>query len=194
VRDRADPDDHGGTGAAARFAGRQGGVARVQGAPVQRVVTEQPQRPRRRIGPPDYYGASLLEISNSRVVFARNHVATGNDAVVGRTAGLIGVDLGRDRDAEQRAQNIPRRPRPIGCVSGSQGFVGQHARNCVDHLVHGIKAGQAQLSRLPARDPTEPDLPRQFARIQPPEIVGRHASSRCLNRPHLFLRIDPEVE
>jgi hypothetical protein len=85
---------------------------------MQRIVGKRAHRKGRSVGAPDDHGAGPFEVGDNRAVFARDHVAIGDDAIVGRIADLVSIDLGRDRYAVQWTQSIPLRPRLVGSVRG----------------------------------------------------------------------------
>src|ERR1700737_48090 len=73
-------------------------------------------------------------------VRSRDIVAEGDDAVVGGAAGLVGVDLYRDRHAVQRSQGLPTCLCLIGRVRSGQRLLLQHAHHRIDRRVHGVQA------------------------------------------------------
>ena len=90
------------------------GIARIERAAVQRVVGEDAHREGGRIGAADDDRAGMLQVGDDRAVFLGDEVLERDDAVVGRQAGLVDVDLGGDRHAVQRRQGMAARAGGVG--------------------------------------------------------------------------------
>jgi len=90
-----------------------------------------------------------FEIGDDRAVGGRDVVAKGDDAVVGGAAGLVGVDLYRDRHSVQRSQDLPPRLRLIGRARGGERLLLEHTHHRVDRRVYGVEAREAGLPPPP---------------------------------------------
>jgi len=86
---------------------------------VQRIVGKGAHREGRGVGPANDDRSRAFEIGDDRGIARRDVVAEGHDAVIGRAAGLVGVDLGRDRHTVQWAEHVCPPPRLVGCGGGS---------------------------------------------------------------------------
>src|SRR5438132_1080320 len=146
---------------------------------MQRIIGKDAHREGWGVGPPDDDGARPPEIGDDRGVLGRDVVAKGDNAVVGGAADLVGVDLGRDRYAVQRAQGLAPRLCLVGRVRRGERLLLERADHGVDRRVAGVEARQARLCCLAARGTAEPDQPRQLGRVQPPELVGHRGFLRA---------------
>src|SRR5439155_20580300 len=103
-------------------------------SPAARSATRTPSQPQTLPGSPWCSAACAIsgtdrsslrhrtDRGDDRGVLGRDVVAKGDNAVVGGAAGLVGVDLGRDRLAVQRAQGIAPRLRLVGRVRLGERF------------------------------------------------------------------------
>jgi hypothetical protein len=139
---------------------------------VQRIVGKPTHRKGRGVSSADNDSASALEVGDDWGIARGDHVTEGDDTVVGRAAGLVGVDLGGNRHAVQLGERLAPRLRLIGSRRGGQRFLFQDAHHCVDRRIHRVQTRQARLGRFAARGAAEPDQSRHLGRVQPPEIVG----------------------
>ena len=104
----------------------------IERAAVQRVVGEPAHRERRRVGAADDDRACLAQVGHDRAVVHRDRILEGDDAVGGRAAGHVDVDLHRDRHAVQRPERVAGAHR---CVRR----IGRGQRRRVEDLDEGVQ-------------------------------------------------------
>ena len=170
VVDRAKAGGGGRAGAAGRAAGGAGLVARVDGVAVQGVFCEQAHREGRGVGAADDDGAGAAEVFDQGGVFLGDVVAERFHAVVGGVALLVGVDLGGDGDAVQRAEGVPAVLCRVRCCCGGEGFIVQAADDGVDGGVDRVDAGEDGFGRLCGGDLAGADQPCEVNAVELPEF------------------------
>ena len=143
VRDMTDAGRHGRGGAARRAARRERGIARIARIAVQLVAGEPAQRKRRRVGATEHHRAGAQQVVDDRVVGLGDHVLLQRHAIGGGIAGLVHIDLHRDRHAGQRAGVFAAR-QPL--VQGG----GLRQRILGSMIDHGVDAELTASSRASA--------------------------------------------
>ena len=142
VRDMTDAGRHGRGGAARRAARRERGIARIARIAVQLVAGEPAQRKRRRVGATEHHRAGAQQIVDDRVVGLGDHVLLQRHAIGGGIAGLVHVDLHRDRHAGQRAGVFAARQPLVQGGGLRQRILGSMIDHGVDAGIDGIEPRQ----------------------------------------------------
>ena len=146
---------------------------------MQGIVGKGTHREGRGVGPADDDCPRAFEVGDDRGIARGDVVAERDDAVVGRAAGLVGVDLGRDRHPVQWAERLPPCLHLVRFVGGGQRLPFQDAHHRVDLRVDRLQAREARLYRLPTGNLPEADKPRQLGRVDSPELVRHRAIPRA---------------
>ena len=142
VRDMTDAGRHGRGGAARRAARRERGIARIARIAVQLVAGEPAQRKRRRVGATEHHRAGAQQVVDDRVVGLGDHVLLQRHAIGGGIAGLVHIDLHRDRHAGQRAGVFAARQPLVQGGGLRQRILGSMIDHGVDAGIDGIEPRQ----------------------------------------------------
>ena len=148
VRDMTDAGRHGRGGAARRAARRERGIARIARIAVQLVAGEPAQRKRRRVGATEHHRAGAQQVVDDRVVGLGDHVLLQRHAIGGGIAGLVHIDLHRDRHAGQRAGVFAARQPLVQGGGLRQRILGSMIDHGVDAGIDGIEPRQRALRAL----------------------------------------------
>ena len=140
---------------------------------MQAVVGVQAHREGGRVGAADDDGACVFEVGDDRTVFLRDEVLERDNAVVGRRAGEIDIDLDGDRHTMQRTQRMAACARGVGGLGGGAGFAFENMDHCVDRGIDLVQALQDRVDGLDGGGAAGADQGREFGRVQLPEFGHR---------------------
>ena len=143
---------------------------------MQRIGRRGAKRKFGRVGAADNDGAGPCQVLDEGRVLRRNHIREGRNAIAGRLALLVDIDLDGDRDAVQRAhrtglaQRGIKIPRALNCLVPQIVDHGIQVTVHVPHAGHG--GGHGRLGRCVAFG----DLLCELARAQLPDWSVCHVS------------------
>ncbi|CFM25911.1 Uncharacterised protein [Bordetella pertussis] len=163
--------------AARRAARRQGRIARIERAAMQQIGREPAQRERWRIGAPQDDRTGAPQVVHHRTVGLGNHVFLQRDAVAGRKARLVDIDLDRHRHSRQGPGIIAARKRRIDLIGLGQHLVGTPVHHGIQARIDLIQPPQGRLGRGARRHLAGADRLRQIACRHAPELTHRNSSS-----------------
>src|SRR5262245_6634766 len=145
----------------------------IDGFTIQLVISEPAPGEFRRVGPPNHDRACPAQVGDRRTIFLGNQVDEACNAVCRCAAFLIGVDLGRERNAVQRTGGPAPRQFTICFLSKRQRLISQNLNDCIQLWIDRFNSRKAGRNDLSARYGTGPHRMRQPLRIPAPQIV-RH--------------------
>jgi len=149
---------------------------------VQDVLGLAAHREGRRVGPSNDDCAGPPQAPDLGAVLGGDQVAVRLDAVVGGEASLIGVHLGGDRQAVQRADRLASPQRAVGGIGLGERLLVQDTDDGVESWVDGVEPIEVRGHRLARRDLAGPDQCRQRHAVELPQFA-RHTDPFSVRHP-----------
>ena len=115
---------------------------------MQVVVGEIARRERRHIGAPDDDRSGLLPVRDRRAVGRRDHVLERDHSIGRGAAGIVHVDLDRDRNAVQDAEVVTAAQGFVRAVGGGERLVGKIIDDRIEAWIDGLDPLEAAADRL----------------------------------------------
>jgi hypothetical protein len=144
---------------------------------VQVVIGEPAHRVGRRVGAAEEDRAGAPQIGDDGIVLGGDEIAIGDDAIVGRAAALVAIDLGRHRHAVQRSARLATAEGTVGRVGRLPRLVGERQHDGVDCRIHCVEPVEAGVERFAAGKPPQADQTRQLDGVELPGFLHAYAHS-----------------
>ena len=171
LRERAHPGCDCDRCTPARSTARACAIPWIDGFAMELVVREPAPGEFRGVRAPDHDRPGTAQVGNRRAVLLGNQVSESGNAIRGRTAFLIGVDLGGDGNAEQRTGWAILCQIPICRVGKGQCLVSERLHDGIHPWIDRLQPRKTRRNSLPARHGACANCVRQSRRIPLPQLV-----------------------